>query len=50
MKTQQPLFRFSWLLFVIVIMFPARPASADLVAKLPQVLNPFFITIADGRG
>lgn len=49
MKTQQPLFRFSWLLFVIVIMFPARPASADLVAKLPQVLNPFFITIADGR-
>jgi hypothetical protein len=27
----------------------ALPASAELVAKLPQVMNPFFITIADGR-
>ena len=24
-------------------------ASAELIAKLPQVLNPFFLTIADGR-
>ena len=27
----------------------AGTASAELVAKLPQVMNPFFITIADGR-
>jgi len=25
------------------------PAAAELVAKLPQVMDPFFITIADGR-
>jgi hypothetical protein len=27
----------------------ARTASAELVAKLPQVMNPFYLTIADGR-
>jgi hypothetical protein len=27
----------------------AGTASAELVAKLPQVMNPFFLTIADGR-
>lgn len=27
----------------------ALAASAELVAKLPQVMNPFFLTIADGR-
>jgi hypothetical protein len=27
----------------------ALTASAELVAKLPQVMNPFFLTIADGR-
>jgi hypothetical protein len=27
----------------------AGTASAELVAKLPEVLNPFFLTIADGR-
>jgi len=25
------------------------PAKAELVAKLPQVMNPFFVTIAEGR-
>jgi len=49
MKARQPLFRFSWLLFVFSIAFAAKPAPGELVAKLPQVLNPFFITIADGR-
>lgn len=27
----------------------AGTASAELIAKLPQVMNPFFLTIADGR-
>lgn len=27
----------------------AARASAELVAKLPQVMDPFFVTIADGR-
>jgi hypothetical protein len=27
----------------------ALTASAELIAKLPQVMNPFFLTIADGR-
>ena len=27
----------------------AEPASAELVAKLPQVMNPFHLAIADGR-
>jgi hypothetical protein len=27
----------------------APPAEADLIAKLPEVMNPFFVTIADGR-
>jgi len=29
--------------------FSVGTASAELVAKLPQVMNPFFLTIADGR-
>jgi hypothetical protein len=29
--------------------FAAGTVSADLVAKLPEVMNPFFITIAAGR-
>lgn len=32
-----------------VLAFSAGTASAELVAKLPQVMNPFFLTIADGR-
>jgi hypothetical protein len=32
-----------------VLVLSARTASAELVAKLPQVMNPFFLTIADGR-
>jgi hypothetical protein len=27
----------------------AGTASAELVAKLPQVMNPFFLTVSDGR-
>lgn len=31
------------------LLLPAGTASAELVAKLPQVLNPFHLTIADGQ-
>jgi len=31
------------------LVFSAGTASAELVAKLPKVMNPFFLTIADGR-
>jgi hypothetical protein len=31
------------------LLFSAGTASAELMAKLPQVMNPFFLTIADGR-
>jgi hypothetical protein len=38
-------------LWVIVaaLRLSAAPASGELVAKLPEVMNPFFVTIADGR-
>jgi len=49
MKTRQALFRFFRLLIVFSIAFTVKPALGVLVAKLPKVLNPFFITIADGR-
>ena len=43
--------RSSFLLLAIAaaLALSAGTASAELVAKLPQVMNPFFITIADGR-
>jgi hypothetical protein len=43
MKSRRLLYGFLWLAGA------AASASAELVAKLPQVQNPFFITIADGR-
>lgn len=33
----------------VALAFSAGTVSAELVAKLPQVMNPFFVTIADGR-
>lgn len=43
--------RFSILCLAIAagLSISAGTASAEFVAKLPQVMNPFFITIADGR-
>jgi hypothetical protein len=32
-----------------ILALSARTAQAELVAKLPQVMNPFFLAIADGR-
>ncbi|MCK7462162.1 MAG: hypothetical protein MZU84_08900 [Sphingobacterium sp.] len=39
------------ILFTItaILAFSAGPVSAELVAKLPQVMNPFFLTISDGH-
>jgi len=37
-------------LFVPVVLAAlSLPASADLIAKLPQVMNPFYMIIAEGR-
>src|SRR4030042_1424219 len=40
---------YSILAVTAVLAFFTGAASAELVAKLPQVMNPFFLTIADGR-
>lgn len=40
---------FLWIFLILGIALPAKPASAELMAKLPKVMNPFFMTIADGR-
>ncbi len=40
---------YSLLAITAALAFSAGTASAELVAKLPQVMNPFFLTIADGR-
>jgi hypothetical protein len=42
-------FLFLGLAVAAVLTLTAGMASADLVAKLPQVMNPFFLSIADGR-
>ena len=42
----------SWFFYLAVtagLALSAGTASAERVAKLPEVLNPFFLTIADGR-
>ena len=50
MKTRYiSLSRFLGLLIVISILFTVKPALGGRVAKLPKVMNPFFITISDGR-
>lgn len=40
---------YALLVVTTVLAFSTGTASAELVAKLPQVMNPFFLTIADGR-
>ncbi len=37
------------LLVLVVLALSAASAAAELVAKLPQVMNPFYVTIAEGR-
>ncbi|MBN1271624.1 MAG: 6-bladed beta-propeller [Candidatus Aminicenantes bacterium] len=38
-----------WLFIALGLFFPAKPMSGELAAKMPRVMEPFFLTIADGR-
>lgn len=49
MKAPQFISRFSWLVITLGLLFLAKPVAGELVAKMPQVMNPFFLTMADGR-
>ena len=49
MKVLQSSLWFSWIFIAMGILFLAKPVEGELVAKMPQVMNPFFITMADGR-
>jgi hypothetical protein len=49
MKDRKTSFGFLWLVITASLAFAVAPAPGELVAKLPQVLDPFFITMADGR-
>lgn len=49
MKVRPPHFRSFWLLIIFGIAFAAKPAPGELAAKLPQVQNPFYVTMAEGR-
>lgn len=49
MKALQHRFRFSWLFVAFGLLFLANPVVGELVAKMPQVMNPYFLTMADGR-
>jgi hypothetical protein len=48
-KKLKPRFSFHCLAIAAGLAISAGTASAEFVAKLPQVMNPFFMTIADGR-
>jgi hypothetical protein len=43
------MFRFSWLFIALGLLILAKPVEGELVAKMPQVMDPFFLTMADGR-
>lgn len=49
MSLQRNRCSFLCLAIAVVIALSSGTASAELVAKLPQVMDPFFLTIADGR-
>ncbi len=49
MKAPQFISRFSWLVITLGLLFLAKPVAGELVAKMPQVMNPFFLTMANGR-
>ena len=49
MKALQSSLWFSWIFIAMGILFLAKPVEGELVAKMPQVMNPFFITMANGR-
>jgi hypothetical protein len=39
----------AWFIFLSVLIFQPRPALAEIVAKLPQVMRPNFIAVTDQR-
>jgi hypothetical protein len=49
MKEQKASWRIGLMAIAAGLTALALPASAELVAKLPQVQNPFYFTITDGR-
>jgi hypothetical protein len=49
MKEQRVRRGIRWLLFILSTVFIMMPLSAEMVARMPQVLRPFFITITAGR-
>jgi len=49
MKTLKFRFLFSWFFIALGLVFPAKPMAGEFVAQMPQVIYPFFLTIADGR-
>lgn len=49
MKTLKFRYWFSWLFIALGFFFLVKPVAGESVAKMPQVIYPFYITIADGR-
>ena len=49
MKILQSMFRLSWLFVAMGLLFLAKPMAGELVAKMPQVMDPFYLTMAYGR-
>lgn len=49
MKCKKTRFGFFRFLFIVGLVFMERPVEAEMVAKLPQVLRPFFIAMGNGR-
>lgn len=40
---------FSWLFIILGLLFIVHPIMGELVAKMPEVIYPFFLTISEGR-
>ncbi|MBU4268610.1 MAG: 6-bladed beta-propeller [Acidobacteria bacterium] len=49
MNNRRIRFGIHWLLFISCMAFTAMPASAEMVAKLPQVMQPNYIAFTDQR-
>ncbi|MCJ7581758.1 MAG: 6-bladed beta-propeller [Candidatus Aminicenantes bacterium] len=49
MKVLQSRLWFSWIFIAMGILFLAKPGEGEMVAKMPQVMDPFYLTMADGR-
>ncbi len=49
MKSHFPYRRRLGVFLLVLASLSIRPLSAELIAKVPQVMDPFFMTIAEGR-